>query len=220
MERAFTLIELLIVIAIVAILAALLFPVFARAKEAAKGTAGVSNAAQMGKAIVLYGADADDRFPLGAYATDGGRFVVWHDILDPYVRNKEVWFCPGSRVKRTDAAGAPTSHWGYDFRCLTDLRPDFANADGHMAVPATALGSPAETVVLAAARASRASSWCGDDGKFLLPPSGANGDCLGRPDPVILGTVPLVWADTHANRLRPERFYTGQSPPDRFFDLE
>ncbi|MFN3684726.1 MAG: prepilin-type N-terminal cleavage/methylation domain-containing protein, partial [Fimbriimonadaceae bacterium] len=35
----FTLIELLVVIAIVAILAAILFPVFARAKEAAKNTA-------------------------------------------------------------------------------------------------------------------------------------------------------------------------------------
>lgn len=33
--RAFTLIELLVVIAIIALLAALLFPVFARAREAA-----------------------------------------------------------------------------------------------------------------------------------------------------------------------------------------
>ena len=220
MERAFTLIELLVVIAIVAVLAALLFPVFAQAKEAAKGAAGVSNVAQMGKAIVLYQSDADDRFPLAAYGTGGGAFVLWHDLLDPYVRSKEVWFCPNSRVKRTDAAGAPTSHWGYDFRYLTTMRPDFANADGHTAVAATALGSPAETVVLAAARASRAASWCGDDGKLLLPPSGASGDCLGRPDPVILGTIPLLWADAHANRLRPERFYTGQSPADRFFDLE
>lgn len=37
--NGFTLIELLVVIAIIAILAAILFPVFARAKDAAKDTA-------------------------------------------------------------------------------------------------------------------------------------------------------------------------------------
>jgi prepilin-type N-terminal cleavage/methylation domain-containing protein len=40
MKRAFTLIELLVVIAI---LAAILFPVFAKAKEAAKRSASLSN---------------------------------------------------------------------------------------------------------------------------------------------------------------------------------
>ena len=40
-RTAFTLIELLVVIAIIAILAAILFPVFARAKEAAKKTSGL-----------------------------------------------------------------------------------------------------------------------------------------------------------------------------------
>ena len=42
-NKAFTLIELLVVIAIIAILAAILFPVFAKAKEAAKRTACLSN---------------------------------------------------------------------------------------------------------------------------------------------------------------------------------
>jgi prepilin-type N-terminal cleavage/methylation domain-containing protein len=37
-RRGFTLIELLVVIAIIAILAAILFPVFARAREAARKT--------------------------------------------------------------------------------------------------------------------------------------------------------------------------------------
>ena len=60
MRRAFTLIELLVVIAIIAILAAILFPVFARAKEAAKKTVCVSTILQIVQANLLYGNDSDD----------------------------------------------------------------------------------------------------------------------------------------------------------------
>src|SRR5215217_67863 len=63
MKRAFTLIELLVVIAIIAILAAILFPVFAQAKEAAKKTATLSNAKQLGTAMLIYESDYDDCMP-------------------------------------------------------------------------------------------------------------------------------------------------------------
>lgn len=60
MKRAFTLIELLVVIAIIAILAAILFPVFAQAKLAAKKTAGLTQAKQIGTASQIYLGDYDD----------------------------------------------------------------------------------------------------------------------------------------------------------------
>jgi prepilin-type N-terminal cleavage/methylation domain-containing protein len=60
--RGFTLIELLVVIAIIAILAAILFPVFAKAKEAAKKTADLSNVKQEVTAQITYCADNDDLF--------------------------------------------------------------------------------------------------------------------------------------------------------------
>lgn len=56
----FTLIELLVVISIIAILAALLFPVFAQAKNAARAVACASNMRQMGLAMQLYLTDNDD----------------------------------------------------------------------------------------------------------------------------------------------------------------
>jgi len=59
-RRAFTLIELLVVIAIIAILAAILFPVFAQAKLAAKKTAGLTQAKQIGTGAQIYLADYDD----------------------------------------------------------------------------------------------------------------------------------------------------------------
>lgn len=66
-SRAFTLVEMLVVIAIITVLAALLFPVFQRARKQTKGDVCLSNLRQMGVAINLYAADYDDKIP---YAPD------------------------------------------------------------------------------------------------------------------------------------------------------
>src|SRR5580658_11327421 len=62
-QYGFTLIELLVVIAIISILAAILFPVFARAREAARKTACLSNMRQIGLATRMYMEDFDEHFP-------------------------------------------------------------------------------------------------------------------------------------------------------------
>ena len=214
-KRAFTLIELLVVIAIIAILAAILFPVFASAKTAAKATQAISNCRQMSFGFSLYAGDVDDRLPLAAYGTETG-FSIWHDLVDPHIKNKAVWHVPGSRVAPTDANGTITSHWGYNVRNLTTLALDFSNANDHAAVSLSQVGSPSETILLTSARSSVAASPCGDDGKFLLLPSDPATDCWGRPDPVHAERVILGWIDGHANR----KPLSGFSTDDRFFDLE
>lgn len=226
MRRAFTLIELLVVIAIIAILAAILFPVFAQAKQAAKATSCLSNLRQLDISFVMYQGDNDDQFPLGAYGTPTA-FLIWHDIVDPYVKNKQVWLCPCSKVKETDASGAQTSHFGYNVRYLTTLTLDFSNLDTQNAVSSTVLQDPANTVALSTGHTSVPGSWCGDDGKFLLTPNdyfnltgGAGADCWGIPDPNAMENAIIAWADGHASRKKLSAFFSGQDPIDKYFDLQ
>src|SRR5437667_12076992 len=72
--RGFTLIALLVVIAIIAIRAAMLLPALARAKAQAKRTQCVNNQRQIGFAYQLYAEDANDRYPVhDGWATVGGQ---------------------------------------------------------------------------------------------------------------------------------------------------
>jgi prepilin-type N-terminal cleavage/methylation domain-containing protein/prepilin-type processing-associated H-X9-DG protein len=60
---SFTLIELLVVLAIVAILASLLLPALSKSKEAARGTACLSNLHQIGLALQIYVSENNNRMP-------------------------------------------------------------------------------------------------------------------------------------------------------------
>jgi prepilin-type processing-associated H-X9-DG protein/prepilin-type N-terminal cleavage/methylation domain-containing protein len=103
--NGFTLIELLVVIATIAILAALLFPAFARMKEKARTTQCLNNLHQLGSALMEYTQDWDEYLPLmAAYPLDEkGRMIHekvtnWKDALLAYTRTKDVFLCPTNPV--------------------------------------------------------------------------------------------------------------------------
>ncbi|MEZ5162666.1 MAG: hypothetical protein R2688_02735 [Fimbriimonadaceae bacterium] len=110
--------KLLVVIAIIAILAAILFPVFAKAKEAAKKTQDLSNMKQIGTSCQIYLTDYDDTYPMAYYypndsgsSTNGagiGGYVQWTGMIQPYVKNLQIFVSPG------DPTGgmAPTCYVG------------------------------------------------------------------------------------------------------------
>lgn len=101
-RKAFTLIELLVVIAIIAILAAILFPVFAKAKDAAKKTQSVSNQKQIATGVMIYMSDYDDVYPMSAYikapVAPDPRPVVFsiYDALMPYTKNNQLFVSPAN----------------------------------------------------------------------------------------------------------------------------
>jgi prepilin-type N-terminal cleavage/methylation domain-containing protein/prepilin-type processing-associated H-X9-DG protein len=104
-KRGFTLIELLVVIAIIAILAAILFPVFAKAREAARATQCKSNLKQIGTGLLMYAQDYDELIPkawLGTTntASDATINYKWMDAIMPQVKNEGIFNCPSTQTQK------------------------------------------------------------------------------------------------------------------------
>ena len=102
---AFTLVELLAVVAIIAILAALLLPALSRAREGAKRSACASNLRQIGFAFECYLLEHKGTYPAwqdqpmdteNTYWLWMGR--GWRTLLQPYIPGGKdrpgVFFCP------------------------------------------------------------------------------------------------------------------------------
>lgn len=122
--RAFTLVELLVALAVVAVLAAILLPVFAQAREKARQTADLSNMKQMGLAVQMYVSDYDERLFFYASTTPGqsrtGPTAAipaalkdperWWNVIMPYVKSSALFACPSDNAPTpsNDAFGKPT----------------------------------------------------------------------------------------------------------------
>jgi len=61
--RGFTLVELLVVMAVIAILAAMLLPVLSQARVQARSVSCVSNLRQLATASLMYAQDYDEALP-------------------------------------------------------------------------------------------------------------------------------------------------------------
>lgn len=90
--RGFTLIELLVVVSIIALLAAILFPVFARTRENARRSSCASNLKQIGLGLLQYSQDYDETLPVGRYSAYG---VGWARQTFPYLQSSAIFKCPG-----------------------------------------------------------------------------------------------------------------------------
>jgi prepilin-type N-terminal cleavage/methylation domain-containing protein len=105
-HKAFTLIELVVVVAIISLLAAILFPVFRSSMVAAKKTMCVNNFHQVNLASSIYIADYDDTFmPVNyqpAESPNSKNDRTWVQMLLPYLTTYKVFRCPGDSGKRTE----------------------------------------------------------------------------------------------------------------------
>jgi prepilin-type processing-associated H-X9-DG protein len=97
-RRAFTLVELLVVIGCIVLLIGLLLPVLARAREQSRRTACLSNVRSIGQAMYLY-ANAfrnrlpNDNPPLDVPPNPGSQVLVY--FAKETIRSVGVFWCPG-----------------------------------------------------------------------------------------------------------------------------
>ena len=128
----FTLIEILVVIAIFALLAAVLFPVFAHVREKGRQSACVSNLHQLGIALSAYTIDYDEQFPTSKIAIADTINIAWAGQLYSHVQNIGVFRCP---TDDTASTGFPVVSYGLNLNLAA-------------ASSLAALAAPARTVLL------------------------------------------------------------------------
>ena len=90
-RNAFTLVELLVVVAIVALLAAILLPVFNKARDSAKTSSCQNNLRQIGIAMELYASDYRGIYP-SSYAAS--KNCTWSDGAAQYAKSDAIFTCP------------------------------------------------------------------------------------------------------------------------------
>lgn len=174
-------------IAIIAILAAILFPVFAQAKAAAKATASVSNEKQQSLAVLMYSADADDMAPVDCiwgqhdalywYGSWSSAFSPWSYEILPYTKNGGILEDP----QTTPNPGGSDSGWysynpeyGYNYTALSPITSTSGTGPNKWVrtpVSFTSLSRPSETVMVSAHSTAQENSeyWWGA-GTLLASP--------------------------------------------------
>lgn len=186
-RRALTLIELLIVLAIIGMLAAVLFPIFAAQRENARRTSCQSNLKKIGLALLQYCRDYDERLPRPAYERP---HLVWQQVLQPYVESASFFICPSNEgwmpplVSPAVGGNTPVPRsYGLNHRV----------SYGDRAVSLGSIASPPRKIMVAESRGAwpdyGSAWWKGDEWQ-----QGFAGH---------LGTANYLFCDGHVKALRP-----------------
>ena len=117
-KHPFTLIELLIVIAIIAILASMLLPALNLARERAQATACRNNLKELGLAMQLYQADFEDFLPPVSNGASSGTAPYWPRLL--MGRERSIIGLTGGTYAHNRLFLCPSMKGDYDLAARTE----------------------------------------------------------------------------------------------------
>ena len=169
---AFTLVELLVVIGIIALLISILLPSLNRARWAAASTANLSNLRQVGVGLEFYRNDNDFKFPRHSSASSEVPRTRWPDELHRYLESEDVFVSPLLEDRARATAMKAWAHtldpqtgatlpgtryfggYGYNFQYLGNSRVKPGNAGPFYATAADVRNS-SRTLAVADTKGSR-----------------------------------------------------------------
>lgn len=236
-QRGFTLVELLVVAATIALLAALLLPVVSQVRRKSAQAVCFSNLKQLAAGMLLYSEEYDQSLPLALNRRPGEEALfpmTWMRRLQPYVKSQAAFIDPASGHRSPDwhtssdllaNYGYPPSHLsaGCDWVVLTAEPFGVALWEGlggfsgpptggyQQSAPShrtSQVARPAETILLTD---HYAFDWGVAAGHFYYPaPRHLTEDPLVLPDGTRIpsGWINAAFVDGHARALRQEQFWS------------
>jgi prepilin-type N-terminal cleavage/methylation domain-containing protein len=126
--NGFTLVELLVVVAIIGVLMTLLLPSLSRARESARRVVCMSNLRTLGQAFIAFSNDHEGTMPGGHYdmadpdpakrdwavgGTPGYLNAPQNGTLFPYVNNYETYRCPNLELIRPGGGAGSNGRFDY-----------------------------------------------------------------------------------------------------------
>lgn len=217
-RKGFTLIELLVTISIITVLAAILFPVFSRARENARRASCMSNLKQIGLGIMMYAQDYDDMLlrqtTCGPSTLETGKTTtnksgcggtdefthLWMHSLHPYVKNVQVFNCPSAEQVTVDAGTTTRSSrvytGGYEAYISYGYNTNLPNdiGDSQSTPPLAAIQNSSEIPIVADSELMKS------DGTKRLSYVISNGTNVGVRH---LGTFNMLFLDGHVKNQQP-----------------
>lgn len=169
---AFTLLELLVVIGIIAIISAFALPIFRKSIRSRDQTAGLVNLRQIGAALILYAGEHDSQLPNPAQQKPR---VSWPKAIEPYLKDLQVLAAPGkddSYVKRkVDPVSQRQNNTSFIMNGFNDIGT-WKNPNGEVRL--MNITAPAETLMLGMQKSGSRHFYM----DFLEPPHGNSKDLL------------------------------------------
>lgn len=150
-KKAFTLIELLTVIAIIGILAAIIIPVVGKVRDTARRAQCTSNIRQIATGMLMFAAENKNRFPANQ-AIEGASSYVWAYNL---TRSKALpdrfvgWYCPVFALTDSTIAARSAQWWSTEFpRSYSICSPVYDAPNGRTGKSLSKIPDPSRTFML------------------------------------------------------------------------